>query len=239
MKSALEEEQEELRRKVSESHSDLLELRDAHAKLRTANEKLRRDREKLEKEREVQIKNELEQRRVGSDREKMLDELIQRLNSASNHGSSADVQTLVQNMRLLRSEVEASAVPSQTTREKRRSGFRRVASADGPEALSPSDSISISSSAYGKEHYGVAGGVGRTAMKYGTSASSSTLTLPSTGANGRTSRSAAHEGGSQIRGKSVDKLGTQQGSLYRKSLSLEQNVSMPEEQVCRLNIVLS
>lgn len=32
--------------------SDLLELRDAHAKLRTTNEKLRRDKEKLDKERE-------------------------------------------------------------------------------------------------------------------------------------------------------------------------------------------
>ncbi|XP_055594715.1 myosin-2 heavy chain [Uranotaenia lowii] len=50
IKKTTEEEIEEGRRKVTELQSDLLELRDAHAKLRTANEKLRRDRERYERE---------------------------------------------------------------------------------------------------------------------------------------------------------------------------------------------
>lgn len=66
IKKATEEELEEGRRKISELQSDLLELRDAHAKLRTANEKLRRDRER---ERENGSKRRFEQageRKVGA-----------------------------------------------------------------------------------------------------------------------------------------------------------------------------
>lgn len=50
IKKTTEEELDEGRRKISELQSDLLELRDVHAKLRTANEKLRRDRDRYEKE---------------------------------------------------------------------------------------------------------------------------------------------------------------------------------------------
>lgn len=61
VKKATEEELEEGRRKISELQSDLLELRDAHAKLRTANEKLRRDRDRYDRERESGSKRRLEQ----------------------------------------------------------------------------------------------------------------------------------------------------------------------------------
>ncbi|XP_049538261.1 myosin-2 heavy chain [Anopheles darlingi] len=60
IKKTTEEEIEEGRRKVTELQSDLLELRDAHAKLRTANEKLRRDRDRYEKERESVTRRRLE-----------------------------------------------------------------------------------------------------------------------------------------------------------------------------------
>lgn len=56
IKKQTEEELEEGRRKISELQSDLLELRDVHAKLRTANEKLRRDRDRYEKERDAALK---------------------------------------------------------------------------------------------------------------------------------------------------------------------------------------
>ncbi|XP_065081064.1 myosin-11 isoform X2 [Ochlerotatus camptorhynchus] len=68
-KKTTEEEIEEGRRKVTELQSDLLELRDAHAKLRTANEKLRRDRERSERERESATRRRLEiegDRRIGA-----------------------------------------------------------------------------------------------------------------------------------------------------------------------------
>lgn len=61
VKKTTEEELEEGRRKISELQSDLLELRDVHAKLRTANEKLRRDRDRYERERESGSKRRLEQ----------------------------------------------------------------------------------------------------------------------------------------------------------------------------------
>ncbi|XP_065355494.1 golgin subfamily A member 4 isoform X2 [Calliphora vicina] len=50
LKRTNEEEMEEGRRKIAELQCDLLELRDVHAKLRTSNEKLRRERERYEKE---------------------------------------------------------------------------------------------------------------------------------------------------------------------------------------------
>lgn len=61
VKKTTEEELEEGRRKISELQSDLLELRDAHAKLRTANEKLRRDRDRYERDRDSGSKRRLEQ----------------------------------------------------------------------------------------------------------------------------------------------------------------------------------
>ncbi|XP_073972837.1 uncharacterized protein isoform X3 [Rhodnius prolixus] len=53
LKKTNEEEQEEIRKKLTEMQCDLLELRDAHAKLRTTNEKLRREKDKNEREREL------------------------------------------------------------------------------------------------------------------------------------------------------------------------------------------
>uniref|UniRef100_A0A1Q3FM92 Putative myosin-2 heavy chain n=1 Tax=Culex tarsalis TaxID=7177 RepID=A0A1Q3FM92_CULTA len=69
IKKTTEEEIEEGRRKVTELQSDLLELRDAHAKLRTANEKLRRDRERADRERESATRRRIEMegdRRIGA-----------------------------------------------------------------------------------------------------------------------------------------------------------------------------
>uniref|UniRef100_W8AYS8 Uncharacterized protein n=1 Tax=Ceratitis capitata TaxID=7213 RepID=W8AYS8_CERCA len=67
LKRSTEEEMEEGRRKIAELQCDLLELRDVHAKLRTSNEKLRRERERYEKE---LVKRRMEQdggeRKVGA-----------------------------------------------------------------------------------------------------------------------------------------------------------------------------
>lgn len=131
----MEEEQEEIKRKVGESQCDLLELRDAHAKLRTANEKLRKDREKLETARELQIKKELESRKVRLEREKMLDQLMSRvklLNPTSSNSnlaqqppklSFAEVLHFLQNIKSL-TEPEDLTNP----REQRRSHFKKASS---------------------------------------------------------------------------------------------------------------
>ncbi|XP_037957253.1 myosin-2 heavy chain isoform X2 [Teleopsis dalmanni] len=67
LKRSTEEEMEEGRKKIAELQCDLLELRDVHAKLRTSNEKLRRERERYEKE---LVKRRMEQdggeRKVGA-----------------------------------------------------------------------------------------------------------------------------------------------------------------------------
>ncbi|GAB0098805.1 putative leucine-rich repeat-containing protein DDB_G0290503 isoform X1 [Sergentomyia squamirostris] len=72
LKRNTEDENEEGRKKISELQCDLLELRDAHAKLRTANEKLRRERDRYERERENEKK-----RRMEHDGEKKVGALLQ------------------------------------------------------------------------------------------------------------------------------------------------------------------
>ncbi|XP_059616735.1 myosin heavy chain, striated muscle [Phlebotomus argentipes] len=72
LKKNTEDEMEEGRKKISDLQCDLLELRDAHAKLRTANEKLRRERDRYERERENVSKRRLEQ-----DGEKKVGALLQ------------------------------------------------------------------------------------------------------------------------------------------------------------------
>jgi len=226
---------------VSESQCDLLELRDAHAKLRTANEKLRRDREKLEKDKETQLRKEIDGRSVVLERERILDDLINRLSPMSMSSQPqqlgaklnlGEILLVLKNMKGLKEPTDPG-IP----KDKKRSVFRRTASAETES--SPAENLTVSSSAYGKEHYGLSGSVSRAAVKYSGSSSSSTLTLP---ASSRTSRGVSQdpaEAGSRIRGKSVDKARIQaappsitpSSSLFRKSLSLEQNVSMPDEQV--------
>lgn len=135
LKATMEEEQEDIKRKLGECQGDLLELRDAHAKLRTANEKLRKDRERLESHREAQIKKELEMRKVRLEREKILDQLISRLSvlspTASNQNLSqqgqklnvAEVLHFLQNMKSI-TEPDDLTNP----REKRRSHFKKASS---------------------------------------------------------------------------------------------------------------
>ncbi|BES92388.1 SOGA family member [Nesidiocoris tenuis] len=53
LKKTADEENDEIRKKLSEMQCDLLELRDAHAKLRTTNEKLRREKDKYDRERDM------------------------------------------------------------------------------------------------------------------------------------------------------------------------------------------
>ncbi|XP_055710579.1 myosin-10 isoform X2 [Phlebotomus papatasi] len=72
LKRNTEDEMEDGRKKISELQCDLLELRDAHAKLRTANEKLRRERDRYERERENTSKRRMEQ-----DGEKKVGALLQ------------------------------------------------------------------------------------------------------------------------------------------------------------------
>uniref|UniRef100_A0A0K8SU15 Uncharacterized protein n=1 Tax=Lygus hesperus TaxID=30085 RepID=A0A0K8SU15_LYGHE len=53
LKKTADDENDEIRKKLSEMQCDLLELRDAHAKLRTTCEKLRREKDKLDRERDL------------------------------------------------------------------------------------------------------------------------------------------------------------------------------------------
>lgn len=57
--------------------SDLLELRDAHAKLRTTNEKLRRDKERFEKERESLKSITSARRKAELDEDRKINSLLQ------------------------------------------------------------------------------------------------------------------------------------------------------------------
>ncbi|KAJ4435370.1 hypothetical protein ANN_17984, partial [Periplaneta americana] len=79
LKKSTEEEQEENRKKVSELQCDLLELRDAHAKLRTTNEKLRREKERNEKEREELRQLASGKRRAEQDEERRINILLEQV----------------------------------------------------------------------------------------------------------------------------------------------------------------
>lgn len=61
----------------SQLQSDLLELRDAHAKLRTTNEKLRRDKERFEKERESLKSMAAARRKADFDDDRKINSLLQ------------------------------------------------------------------------------------------------------------------------------------------------------------------
>lgn len=122
-----------MKKKIGESQCDLLELRDAHAKLRTANEKLRRDREKLEKDKEIQMKKELEIRRIYAERDKILDELLKTLTSLSasvqsqQFGGKLNLNEIMNYLTAIKRLKEPEDLAN-LSRDKRRSSFRKAAS---------------------------------------------------------------------------------------------------------------
>jgi len=133
----MEEEQDDMKRKVTDTQCDLLELRDAHAKLRSANEKLRKDRERLETEKEAQLRKELEMKRVRLEREKIMDELIVRLSTAQeapparSYGSSSVGQNQLKPAEVLHylSNIKSLVEPEDiSSRERKKGNFKRASS---------------------------------------------------------------------------------------------------------------
>ncbi|KAH8333484.1 hypothetical protein KR059_000235 [Drosophila kikkawai] len=117
IKRATEEEMEEGRKKIAELQCDLLELRDVHAKLRTSNEKLRRERERYEKE---LIKRRMEadggDRKVGALLQ-TVDELVKiapDLKMVGRGGSSRGGSGYDKNLRPEQPDVRRSRSPSPT-----------------------------------------------------------------------------------------------------------------------------
>lgn len=107
---------------------------------------------------------------------------------------------------------------------------------------------SMPGGSYGlSDNYGAAG---RSQRQYVGSSSSSTLTLPSRARTPGPSMPSSNGSGRGIRSNASDSGGSSsaamlnpRGSLYRKALSLEQTMSMPDEQVhkimyCKLLIAL-
>ncbi|KPU73502.1 uncharacterized protein Dana_GF14469, isoform C [Drosophila ananassae] len=118
IKRATEEEMEEGRKKIAELQCDLLELRDVHAKLRTSNEKLRRERERYEKE---LIKRRMEadggDRKVGALLQ-TVDELVKiapDLKLGSSGGSSRGSSGYDNNLRPEQPNVRRSPSPTLST----------------------------------------------------------------------------------------------------------------------------
>ncbi|KAH8279795.1 hypothetical protein KR054_005932 [Drosophila jambulina] len=114
IKRATEEEMEEGRKKIAELQCDLLELRDVHAKLRTSNEKLRRERERYEKE---LIKRRMEadggDRKVGALLQ-TVDELVKIAPDLKMVGSATARSGYDKNLRPEQPDVRRSRSPSPT-----------------------------------------------------------------------------------------------------------------------------
>lgn len=241
LKLSLEEEQQEMKRKVESAQSDLLELRDAHAKLRTANEKLRKDRERLENQREAQIKRELDLKKVRSEKDKMLDQIISKLGSLNPNASNSNLSQMppklgaaeilhhLQNIKGIEDPEDLL-----NPKEKKRGHFKRAASVgdtDGAELPKSRESLVSMPASYGVKGYS-------SGKQYLGPSSASTLTLPSRGGPGRLPSSSSSSGSSSNKKFSSNMSDgggvasySSQGKLMRKALSLDQNVSMPDEQV--------
>lgn len=237
LKTSLEEEQTDMRRKVDTSQNDLLELRDAHAKLRTANEKLRKDRERLENQREAQIKKELEMKKVRSEKEKMLDQIISKMAALNPTASNSNLSQLPPKLNLAEilhhlQNIKAIEEPEDllNPKERKRGHFKRAASVgdtDGNELPRSRESLVSMPASYGVKGYA-------SGKPYLGPVSSSTLTLPSRGggsSGARTPSSGVKKISSNMSDGGGVPFGAQGGKLYRKAVSLDQNVSMPDEQV--------
>jgi hypothetical protein len=104
---------------------------------------------------------------------------------------------------------------------------------EGSELPKSRESLaSMPGGSYGlSDNYGAAG---RSQMAYLGSSSSSTLTLPSRARGASMEPSSKYRSNASDSGSSAATLNPR-GSLYRKALSLEQTVSMPDEQVWYLS----
>ncbi|KAH1023274.1 hypothetical protein HUJ04_012510 [Dendroctonus ponderosae] len=78
-KKSVDEDQDETKRKITELQCDLLELRDAHAKLRTTNEKLRREKERFEKEREEFRLQKIGRRRTDNEDDRKIEKIVEQV----------------------------------------------------------------------------------------------------------------------------------------------------------------
>lgn len=79
LKKIYDEEKDESKKKLEEVQTDLLELRDAHAKLRTSNEKLRREKERNEREREELKEIITNKRRIEQNETKYMNILLRKV----------------------------------------------------------------------------------------------------------------------------------------------------------------
>ncbi|CAG9760336.1 unnamed protein product [Ceutorhynchus assimilis] len=128
-KKSAEDEQEENKRKITELQCDLLELRDAHAKLRTTNEKLRREKERFEKEREEFRVIKMDRRRTDHDDDRKVEGIIEQVDN---------LKQLAPEL-FFSKEQEAPYTPTPPRRTKSKSRESSPAIGSRESSLSPED----------------------------------------------------------------------------------------------------
>ncbi|XP_030376633.1 myosin-4 isoform X1 [Scaptodrosophila lebanonensis] len=211
-KRATEEEMEEGRKKIAELQCDLLELRDVHAKLRTSNEKLRRERERYEKE---LIKRRMEQdggeRKVGALLQ-TVDELVKiapelkMVSSGAGGGSPRSAGYSENTLRPEQTNVRRSRSPSPTlTSTQISSVLARLAEAS--EELRKFQRLNEDEQERSR--------IRRSNLRRAAS--------QETDPHGSTS-SVASAAGSQRNGGRLSRNSSNNGSLIRKSLSLDHSI---------------
>ncbi|XP_026676761.1 LOW QUALITY PROTEIN: COP1-interactive protein 1-like [Diaphorina citri] len=215
MKKTTEEEQEECRRKLTEMQCDLLELRDAHAKLRTTNEKLRREKEKVY----------TSSRPVSEDSERKVQSLVK----------------IVEELRVLSPELFPGPGKTPPTPPARRKGPKSRESSPNLERRETSNVNSREPSVAKEEHsksYQLQTTLQRLTEVAAELKRASQLppTPPTTEESQNRIRRAAFAAKKSVStesdhtGESSSRALHRKGSLYRKSLSLEQTSQLAQEE---------
>nr|CAD7599136.1 unnamed protein product [Timema genevievae] len=230
LKKSTEEEQDENRKKVTELQCDLLELRDAHAKLRTTNEKLRREKERSEREREELRQQVASKKRTEQDEERKINLLLEQVDELMGMAPDLFIQkqktsglaavTTPTPPRRLRGSKSRESSPGLEKKE-----FKKESSVDRNDQLrttvqrlaEATDELKVyqrlSEEERDKER-------AKRALGFRRAASTESENPPL---------------GPELRKKKVSNgsrsTGTKQGSLYRKSLSLEQTSAQQDQSI--------
>ncbi|KAL1492930.1 hypothetical protein ABEB36_011094 [Hypothenemus hampei] len=217
-KKAVEEEQDETKRKITELQCDLLELRDAHAKLRTTNEKLRREKERYEKEREELRMTKTDRRRTVLEEDRKIEKIIEHV----------DVLKQLAPELFFSKEHEAPYTPTPPRRTKSKSRETSPAVSSRENSLGPEDKQQKIQKIMQMLVHNTEGL--RRLQKYQEDEEERER-LRRIGMRRATSTEAENVGSSRYGRAVMKKHGTvdRQGSLHRKSLSLEHNIQTEQK----------
>ncbi|XP_066255061.1 putative leucine-rich repeat-containing protein DDB_G0290503 isoform X1 [Euwallacea similis] len=219
LKKSADEEQDESKRKATELQCDLLELRDAHAKLRTTNEKLRREKERYEKERDEFKTVKYTRRRLENEEERKIEKIIEQVDI---------LKQLAPELFFSKEEEDTRYTPTPPRRTKSKSRESSPVTGVRGSSLGPEDK---QQRIQGVMQMLVQGTEDLRRMQKHNEDEEERERLRRSGMRRATSTEAEQVGSARYSRSTVKKVSSleRQGSLYRKSLSLEHNLQAEQK----------